>query len=80
MFLVAAEACAESVSDERLSRGSLYPHQSELRVVSRSIAERLVRLAGDRGLGRVFRGDDVEAAVDRMMWAPDYVPLLPTEG
>ena len=80
MFLVAAEACAESVSDERLARGALYPHQSELRAVSRSIAERLVHLASDRGLGRAFRGDDVEAAVAAMMWTPDYVPLLPAEG
>jgi malic enzyme len=79
MFLVAAEACAGSVGDERLAQGSLYPHQSELRVVSRSIAERLVRLASDQGLGRVFQGDDVEAAVDRMMWTPDYAPLVPAE-
>jgi malic enzyme len=74
MFLAAAEACANSVSADRLEQGSLYPHQSELRVVSRQIAERVVAVARDGGVGRVIADDDIPGAVDSMMWYPAYAP------
>jgi malate dehydrogenase (oxaloacetate-decarboxylating) len=77
MFLVAAEACADLVSAERLEEGALYPHQSELRTVSREIAKRIVCQARDCGIGRVYREDEIEAAVDSMMWYPAYVPYRP---
>ncbi len=77
MFLVAAEACADMVSAERLEEGALYPNQSELRSVSREIAKRIVCQARDCGVGRAYREDEVEAAVDAMMWYPAYVPYRP---
>ncbi len=79
MFLVAAEACADSVSDERLEQGSLYPNQAELRKVSRLIAERLVCQARDCGVGRAIREEEIKEAVDSMMWFPDYVPYRSAE-
>jgi malate dehydrogenase (oxaloacetate-decarboxylating) len=77
MFLAAAEACAESVPVERLDQGSLYPHQSQLREVSREIAKRIVCVARDCGIGRVVHEEDIDAAVDAMVWWPDYVPYRP---
>ncbi|HZP90685.1 MAG TPA: NAD-dependent malic enzyme [Actinomycetota bacterium] len=77
MFLVAAEACADMVSTERLEEGALYPNQSELRRVSREIARRIVCQARDCGVGRAYREDEIEAAVDAMMWDPRYVPYRP---
>jgi malic enzyme len=79
MFLAAAEACADTVSPDRLEQGSLYPNQSELRVVSRRIAEAVVAVARDGGIGRAIADDDIPGAVDSMMWYPDYVPYRPTE-
>jgi hypothetical protein len=49
----------------------------ELRAVSRSVALAVVREARDSGRGRGFRDEQVEAAVDTMMWFPDYVPYVP---
>jgi malic enzyme len=69
MFLLAAHALAEAVTDDRLATGALYPPVSALRDVSRRIAVVVAREAG--GL------DDVEAAVDAAMWWPAYVPYLP---
>ena len=77
MFLAAADALAERVGDDRLAVDALYPPQSELRSVSRHIAAAVVRTARDQDIGRVIPEDQVEAAVDAMMWWPDYVPYRP---
>jgi malic enzyme len=77
MFLAAAEVLAGMVSNERLSNGALYPTVSDLRKVSRQVAVRIVREARDCGLGRAFRDDHIEAAVDAAMWYPDYVRYQP---
>jgi malic enzyme len=77
MFLVAAEALADTVGTDRLEEGALYPTQQDLRSVSRAIAIRIVRAARDSGVGRAFRDDEIEAAVDAAMWWPEYVPYLP---
>ncbi len=80
MFLAAAEACAASVADLLLRAGSLYPSQSALREVSRSIAGRVVRVARDEGVGRMMSDDEIDAAVDAMMWWPEYVPYVPASA
>jgi malate dehydrogenase (oxaloacetate-decarboxylating) len=79
VFLVAAEACADTVSPERLDQGALYPHQSELRTVSREIAGRIIRQARDCSAGRAYRETGIEAAIDSMMWYPEYVPYKPAD-
>jgi malate dehydrogenase (oxaloacetate-decarboxylating) len=76
-FLAAAEACADSVPVEMLEAGSLYPNQSQLREVSREIAGRIVRVARDAGIGRVIAEEEVDAALDDMMWWPAYAPYRP---
>jgi len=77
MFLVAAEALAHQVTEERLEEGALYPNQSELRTVSRAVAIAVARCARDCGVGRHFRDEEIEPAVDAMVWDPDYVPYEP---
>jgi malic enzyme len=72
MFLCAARTLAESVSDERLAAGAIYPDQGELRAVSRRIACRLVREARDQHLGRLVPDDEIEPLVDAAMWYPEY--------
>ena len=74
MFLVAAEALAQQVTQDRLDVGALYPNQSELRTVSRAVALAVARCGRDCGVGRHFREDEIEPAVDAMIWQPDYVP------
>ena len=65
------------VSSERLEQGSLYPNQSELRVVSRAVAIEVARAARDGGIRRNLSDDEVEAAVDAMMWEPRYLRYEP---
>ena len=80
MFLAAARTLAELVTSERLAEGALYPPVSALRQVSRRIAGKIVCVARDCGVGRQYPPDEVEAAVEAMMWQPEYVPYRPAEA
>jgi malic enzyme len=80
MVLVAAAAMASAVSGERLVQGAIYPHQSELRAVSRAVAVAVVKAARDAGVGRHLHDDEIEPAVDAMMWSPRYLRYRPAEG
>ena len=73
-FLSAADELAGSLSSERLAQGAIYPPIAELRDIARRIGVAVVRRLRDTGYGRQFRDEEVEPAVDRAMWAPDYVP------
>jgi malate dehydrogenase (oxaloacetate-decarboxylating) len=77
MFLVAAHELAGMTSDERLEMGALYPPIDDLRAVARAIGIAVVREARDRGLGRHIADEDIDAAVDRAMWWPEYALLEP---
>ena len=81
LFLVAARRLAECVTDERLARGALYPPVTELRTVTRAIATNVARTAASLGITRAGTRDPaaVDAAVNRAMWWPDYVPYVPAE-
>jgi malic enzyme len=75
VFLVAARTLADSVSDERLKQGALFPDVSELRSVSARIAAAIVRYAGTRRLGRQVADEDVDRLVADSIWFPEYVPV-----
>ena len=72
MFLAAARTLAGHVGQERLDAGALYPDQSELRVVSRSIACAVIREARELNLGRMIPDDAIEHVVDEATWFPEY--------
>ncbi len=76
VFLVAARALAGLVGEDRLRWGALFPRVSDLRSVSRAIAvDVALSVAADRG-ERPDRGE-LEEAVDRAMWYPDYARYRP---
>ncbi|UCG16341.1 MAG: NAD-dependent malic enzyme [Phycisphaerales bacterium] len=76
MFTLAARTLADSVTADRLESGALYPPQSELREVSRRIACAIVKHAGETHVGRHIPPYEIEATVRRVMWYPDYVPIV----
>ena len=77
VFLAAARALAECVSEERLGQGGLVPEASSLRSVCARVAAAVVRHASERKLGRAFADDEIEAAVAVASWYPAYVPIEP---
>jgi malic enzyme len=76
VFLAAARELAAHVSADRLARGAIYPPVADLRSVARGIAIAVVRRLRDSGDGRRFADDEIEPAVDRAMWWPEYMPLV----
>jgi malic enzyme len=74
-FVVAARTLAGLVTEERIAAGAIYPPIAELRVAARAVAVALVRHFRDTGYGRQFRDDEIELAVDRAMWWPEYPDL-----
>lgn len=72
IFLTAARTLAGCLSAERLALGSIYPDVSDLRIVSRKIACAVVREARRLNIGRMIPDAQIEDAVDRAMWHPDY--------
>jgi hypothetical protein len=65
------------VSQQRLETGAIYPAQSDLRVASRAVAVAVVRAARDARVGRYLADEEIEPAVDAMMWFPKYLPYEP---
>jgi malic enzyme len=79
MLYIAAKALAECVPQEVLDRGQIFPHISNIRMVSRRIAVAVVKEAIRDGLATKMTEEDkqdVDAFVARKMYYPEYVPLV----
>jgi malate dehydrogenase (oxaloacetate-decarboxylating) len=76
MFLVAARALADQVSQERLDVGALYPPVQSLADISRAVAVAVATEAVASGVAGVRPGTDLAATVDEAMWWPAYVPYI----
>jgi malate dehydrogenase (oxaloacetate-decarboxylating)(NADP+) len=72
MFIVAAQAIAEQVSEDDLSMGLIYPPQSHILDASLHVAELIATCIFDQGLARVPRPDDVGALIRARTYRPAY--------
>ena len=75
MFLGAARALADAVEDADLNAGALYPAITRVREVSRLVGLAVVAAAVADGTGSA--PPDPEAAIERAMWWPQYLPYRP---
>ena len=72
MFIVAARAVAEQVTDEDLATGLIYPPQSRILEASLHVAERVAEHIFDYGLARVPRPADIGALIRERAYRPEY--------
>jgi malate dehydrogenase (oxaloacetate-decarboxylating)(NADP+) len=72
MFLTAAQAIAEQVSEESLAAGLIYPPRERILNASLHVAERVATCIFDHGLARVTRPDDVGALIRARAYKPIY--------
>src|SRR5499427_3531975 len=72
MFMVAAKAVAEQVTEENLATGLIYPPQSQILDASLHVAERVAAYIFDQGLARVPRPDDVSSLIRSRAYHPVY--------
>jgi malate dehydrogenase (oxaloacetate-decarboxylating) len=75
MFLAAAHALADQVTDSDLKEGALYPAITDVRAVSRKVALAVIEAGAGSGVAETLV--DPESAVDAAMWDPEYIPYRP---
>ena len=72
MFIVAAQAVAEQVTEENLSVGLIYPPQNHIFEASVHVAERIAAYIYDEGLARAPRPKDIGALIRAHIYRPVY--------
>jgi malate dehydrogenase (oxaloacetate-decarboxylating)(NADP+) len=72
MFAAASRTLADSVSEDDLAQGSLFPPLTSIRAVSARIAAAAARVAWKRGLSKLREPRDLEAFIRRSMFEPVY--------
>src|ERR1700680_1136041 len=72
MFIVAARAVAEQVTDQSLATGLIYPPQSQILKASLHVATRVAEYIFDNTLARVSRPTDIGALIRARAYRPVY--------
>jgi malate dehydrogenase (oxaloacetate-decarboxylating)(NADP+) len=72
LFLAAARALADQVTDTDLDQGRLFPPAARMRDVALAVATSVATVAFDRGLATKARPADIAAAAVRSMYIPRY--------
>jgi malate dehydrogenase (oxaloacetate-decarboxylating)(NADP+) len=72
MFLAAAAAVAEQVTQENLDTGLIYPPQSSILKTSLHVAKKVAALIFDSDLAGVERPDDIDAFIEDAAYQPEY--------
>jgi malate dehydrogenase (oxaloacetate-decarboxylating)(NADP+) len=76
MFIAAAHAVAEQVTQAELDIGLIYPPQSMIMKTELHAAERVAEVIFARGLARVEKPKDIAAFVESQTYKPDYKSLV----
>ncbi|HEY6831823.1 MAG TPA: NAD-dependent malic enzyme [Pseudolabrys sp.] len=72
MFIVAAKAVAEQVTDQSLATGLIYPPQSQILEASLHVATRVAESIFDKKLAGVPKPDDIGALIRARAYRPVY--------
>ena len=75
MFIEAARATADQVTEKQLSMGMLFPPQSNILDTEVRTAERVSRLVFERSLARVDPPKEINAWLRAMLYKPEYPAL-----
>lgn len=75
MFLDAAKALADKVSEEDLHVHAVYRELTRIRECSHAVACATIRRAVDEGLAEPDILENLEETVRTAMWFPDYLPV-----
>jgi malate dehydrogenase (oxaloacetate-decarboxylating)(NADP+) len=72
MFIEAAKATADQVSDQQREMGLMFPPQSDVLETEIRTAERIAKIIFDRNLARVERPRDINEWLRAQLYRPEY--------
>jgi malate dehydrogenase (oxaloacetate-decarboxylating)(NADP+) len=72
MFIVAAKAVAEQVTQEQLDTGLIYPHQSQIFETSIHVAIKVAQRIFEENFAGIPRPADIEEHVRKCAYRPEY--------
>jgi len=75
MFLDAAKALAEHITDTDLAQVALFPRLDHIREISHSVACATIRRGVEQGHAEPEILDGLEDTVRKAMWFPEYLPI-----
>lgn len=75
MFILAAQALSEQVTEKYLELGLIYPPQKDILPVSLQVAAKVAEYIFDNGLARVERPADIVAYIQEKTYLPEYAEL-----
>ena len=81
MFLTAAQALAETLTQEELDLGLLYPPRDRIREVSAHVASKVAEEIFGQGHATVDRSSDIPGFINAHTYVPSYAPHVdPADG
>ncbi len=72
MFLAAAKALADQVTEADLAEVAVYPQLTRIRECSRAVACAVVRCATEEGHADKDAQENLEERIEKAMWFPEY--------
>ena len=72
MFITAAEAVAEQVTQDDFEKGLIYPQVKDILKVSVNVAVKIAEEIFNSGLAGVKRPEDIRALLKSKMFVPVY--------
>jgi malate dehydrogenase (oxaloacetate-decarboxylating)(NADP+) len=75
MFVVAAHALAEQVTDAHLGAGLVYPPHSSIVATSKAVATRVATYIVEQGLAALPPDGDIAAHIEEAAYTPEYSRL-----
>lgn len=84
MFYAASQACTESISEEEMAEGRVFPHVNKIRKVSHDVAVAVLKEGQAQLLNPKVNKHHLREGwdhlVERKMYYPNYVPLYSTRN
>jgi len=74
MFIEAAKATADQVTDQQREMGLMFPPQSDVLETEIRTAELVAMMIFDRNLARVERPQDIKGWIREQLYRPEYAP------
>ncbi|HEV3326879.1 MAG TPA: NAD-dependent malic enzyme [Puia sp.] len=72
LWIEGARALADLVTPQQKEKGMVFPPQKDILAISTSVAERVARMAFDKGLAQEKKPKDLAAFIRELQYQPDY--------